>query len=156
MIRRPAPDIRFATRVLATIADLPNHPRHPGLSWDQGIYRRVEVHEIVHADTGAPVCATALCFAGWVVELDPEVDWAYDTMTLRTRHLAEDTVNPPVRLDWDLTTAVDLATGHRLYAHEYARRRLGLSDIQAETLFSSTNTLDDLAEIIARISGGRL
>ncbi|WP_109523608.1 MULTISPECIES: hypothetical protein [Nocardia] len=156
MIRRLVPDTRFALRVLTTIADLPDHPRHPGLSWDQTFYRTVDVEEVVHADNGAPVCRTALCFAGWVVQLDPDVDWAYDTMTLRTRHLTDDTVRPPVRLEWDLTTAVDLATGLRLHAHEYAERRLGLSHVQAGALFLGSNSIDDLADVIGRIGRGQL
>ncbi|MET7771415.1 hypothetical protein [Nocardia sp. NPDC005366] len=156
MIRRLAPDMRFATRVLTTIADLPDHPRHPGLTWDQTYYREVDVEDVVYADNGAPVCATAMCFAGWVVELDPEVDWAYDSMTLRVNELTDHTTSPPITLSAGLTTAVDLSTGHRLYADEYAQRRLGLTSDQAATLFLWSNTLDDLAEIIDRISRGRL
>ncbi|MGW4364567.1 hypothetical protein ACWEKT_02890 [Nocardia takedensis] len=156
MIRRTTPDIRFAMRVLTTIAELPNHPRHPGMSWDQTYFRTVYVGDVVCANNGAPMCATALCFAGWVVELDPDVDWAYDTMTLRNRHFAEDTGRPAVQQDLILTTAVDLATGHLLCADEYAERRLGLTHNQAMTLFQGSNTLDDLAEIIGSISKGAL
>lgn len=156
MIRRTSPDIRFATQVLTTITDLPNHPRHPGLSWDQTFYREVDVDDVVYADNGAPVCRTALCFAGWVVQLDPEVDWAYDSMTLRIQELTDDTASPPVTRSVSLTTAVDLATGHLLYADEYAQRRLGLTPDQAAALFLWSNSLEDLAEIIGRISRGHL
>ncbi|WP_062989863.1 hypothetical protein [Nocardia anaemiae] len=156
MIRRATPDIRFARRVLDTIAHLPDHPHHPGMEWDQRAYRFIHIHDIIHADTGAPVCRTTMCFAGWVVELDPDVAWAYDSMTLRTAGLADDTTCPPVQLAPDLTTARDLTTGRNLRASAYARRRLGLTVRQADELFFATNTLDDLTEAIDRIGKGQL
>ncbi|MFG1796736.1 hypothetical protein [Nocardia sp. NPDC049149] len=156
MIRRMVPDLRFARRVLDTITTLPDRHRHPGLEWNQDVYRAVDVDAVIHADTGAPVCRTALCFAGWVVQLDPDVDWAYDSMTLRTAGLTDDTTWPPVHLHHDLTTARDLSTGDQLPAREYAKRRLGLSGLQASQLFLGANTLGDLAEIIDRIGKGQL
>lgn len=156
MIRRATPDIRFARKVIDTIASLPDQRRHPGLTWDQEFFRMVDVATIVRADTGAPLCPIAMCVAGWVVELDPDVGWAYDAMTLRTAGLTDDTTMPPVRLDADLTTARDLATGKQLRAAEYAARRLGLSEPQAHEMFHSANTLDELTEIIDRIERGRL
>ncbi|MEV6324543.1 hypothetical protein AB0M45_25635 [Nocardia sp. NPDC051787] len=156
MIRRAIPDIRMMRRVVDTITTLPDHRRHPGLSWDQTVYREINIHEIVHSDTGAPVCRTALCFAGWVVELDPDVAWAYDSMSLRIAKLTDATVQPPVQLSPDLTTARDLTTGRQLLARDYATRRLGLNTVQANALFLATNTLDDLTEVIDRLEKGVL
>ncbi|WP_067844499.1 hypothetical protein [Nocardia lijiangensis] len=156
MIRRPTPDIRFARRVLGTIRSLPDHSRYPGLGWDQWVYRVVDVRNVVHAEDGTPVCRTTMCFAGWVVELDRDVDWAYDSVTLRTLFLNDDTVSPPIQLSPDLTTARDLTTGANLTAHEYAERRLGLTARQSVELFLATSSLDDLAEALDRIERGTL
>ncbi|MFI6045334.1 hypothetical protein ACIA8C_27140 [Nocardia sp. NPDC051321] len=156
MIRRATPDIRFARRVLDTIAALPDQRRHPGLEWSQDVYRAVDIDAVVYADTGTPVCRTALCFAGWVVQLDPDVGWAYDSMTLRTAGLTDDTTRPPVQLEADLTTARNMATGKLLSARVYAKLRLGLTEPQAAQLFLGTNTLEDLTETVEAIDKGRL
>ncbi|GAA5087213.1 hypothetical protein [Nocardia iowensis] len=156
MIRRAVPDLGFARRVIDTIVALPDQARHPGLEWNQDVYRAVDIDAVIYADTGTPVCRTALCVAGWVVQLDPDVAWAYDSMTLRTAGLTDDTTQPPVQLAADLTTARDLTTGEQLPAREYAKRRLGLTELQAGQLFLGTNTLDDLTEIIEAIDKGRL
>ncbi|WP_225728878.1 MULTISPECIES: hypothetical protein [unclassified Nocardia] len=156
MIRRTSPDIRFARTVLDTIRALPNHTRHPGAVWDQWVYREVDIHGLVYADNGATLCRTAMCFAGWTVELDPDVGWVYDTMSLRIAGLVNTSGRQQIRVNPDLTTALDLATGQHLIARDYAQRRLGLTSRQATELFAATNTVDDLAEIIDRIGKGLL
>ncbi|WP_280455540.1 hypothetical protein [Nocardia brasiliensis] len=156
MIRRAVLDLRFARRVLDTITALPDHRHHPGLEWHQDVYRAVDVDALIWADNGVPVCRTALCFAGWVVQLDPDVEWAHGSMAIRAAELPDDPARPPVHLPANLTTARDLTTGERLTAREYATRRLGLTELQAGQLFIGANTLDDLTDTIDRFDKGLL
>ncbi|MBF6333365.1 hypothetical protein [Nocardia transvalensis] len=156
MRQRPEPDIAFMRRVHTTLRDLPNWREYPGLYWDQGVFREVYVDRLVRTDTGEPMCETAMCFAGWAVELSPDITWAHDTMALRSMVRNTSDSEPVVLLRADLTTAHDSITGEQLRAAEYARRRLGLTHIQADELFGSDNSLHDLAEIIDRIEKGAL
>ncbi|MBF6062832.1 hypothetical protein IU500_13375 [Nocardia terpenica] len=155
MTPRPEPDIAFMRRVLSVLRGLSNQHEFPGMFWDQVVYREVHYDRFIHTDDGVPTCETAMCFAGWVVELSPDIGWAYDALTLRD-NVRGTPDEEPVYLRADLTTARDPETGQELLADEYAQQRLGLTDRQATALFDSHNTLDDLAEIIDRIETGAL
>lgn len=89
-------------------------------------------------------CETGFCFAGWAVELTGG-RWVTYGNGLYPYVLAEDD-DPPEHVDYD----GEVECAYR------AERILGLTGQEAQYLFHSENTLDDLRRIVADLCGGEL
>lgn len=87
-------------------------------TWDQTTWRRPTGNE----------CGTAMCFAGWVADLSG-AEW-YSNTAGTVEFAKVDVGGVPVWVD------------------EYATAALGIKSWEAEQLFESSNTLDDLREIV--------
>lgn len=81
-------------------------------------------------------CQTGMCFAGWAAELSPDIQWTLgaDAVSDESYHDAEVTFD-----------------GCRTHVSFAAESVLGLSQDQADLLFASGNTLDEIKTIVDAI-----
>lgn len=86
--------------------------------WDQATWRRPTGNE----------CGTAMCFAGWVADLSG-AEW-YSNTAGSVEFSKVDVGGEPVWVD------------------EYATAVLGIKPWEAQHLYESSNTLDDIREIV--------
>lgn len=200
MMPETLPDIAAMDAVLAVLDELAQSQlnrrtvEHPNgvvvveeQSWRQGIWRAVyDGGQLTPLTDGTPKCGTAMCFAGWLAELDPSVRWYTTPRELYEAEQALTQTRAAVRAaslrittasDADLQTARDMLAEARL-AHEraaqhladlqlrpdvlvvegagessvgmWATGRLGLTETQADRLFSGSNDLRDLHRIVDR------
>lgn len=92
-------------------------------------------------------CGTAACYAGRAVLLDGGT-WDTDADSADPYLVARDT--DPVVETWPSLNG----SGHRvIHVNDRARHILGLTNEQANNLFYSANTLDDLRAQVAAIIG---
>ena len=129
------PNIELLDKVLKHIED---HPE----AWSQADWR-TEYDEALAVDpeSGREIlavdCGTAFCFAGWACQMEGG-KWA-DTTSL-------------IPIDED--DPFDILGDDTVFASTRAQRLLGLTSEQAEDLFRSENTLDDIREMVAEIKAG--
>lgn len=123
------PNVDLLRRTLAHIET------HPEL-WDQTRWR-----------TETENCGTAYCFAGWAATLDGGQWYSDDPgSACGDDLLAVDEDGEYVMALKDGTLVTDIQAR--------AERILGLTESQAEMLFYSLNTLDDLRGIVAELCEG--
>jgi hypothetical protein len=108
--------------------------------WDQSVWRELNDYDGPAADVSTDRCKTAMCFAGWAVELDgcrwlERTPGEHGDLLLARKSDSADEVffigGKP------LTTAL-----------RRARQILGLSHQQAGNLFSGDNSLKDIRAFI--------
>lgn len=130
--------------------------------WSQGDWRNVINYNEVR-DEKADRCKTAMCFAGWAVELDGG-KWLYSNKELARAIIN----NQTYRTDALHATAEEIRaktyylTDHSLTdgqvpvvdAESRARSILGLTTIEADSLFRGENSLEDLKRIVGDIKSG--
>jgi hypothetical protein len=124
------PNIELLDKVLKHIED---HPE----TWEQEVWRTEEDEAWVKdPETGVEVltvdCGTAFCFAGWTCQMEGG-KWVDNSSLLA---VPEDEIHP--LRNWIL-------------ASDRAERLLGLAEYEADALFRSENTLEDIREIVAQI-----
>jgi hypothetical protein len=145
------PDIPMLRKVLAQIdavrfEPMPVRDEDTGqvtrvLFWEQTSWResvraaRLRAHGYDHNHA----CGTSMCFAGWTAELDDEAEWssAYpnsDAVLVSDSRRFEGT--------------------HYEHVETWARDRLGLTDAQANVLFSAANDYDALVRIVDALESG--
>jgi hypothetical protein len=137
--------------------------------WDQGMWRGLidpKARKKVMEDPNAtPACGTAMCFAGWAVSLD-RGRWAVSDKTL-----FDLTVNYEENGEWDPRLAyedkliarkseieaglTDMDNGkHYISVEQRARNVLGLTQREANVLFSGDNNLSDLNALVKKLKKG--
>ena len=115
-----------------TLAHIKAHPEQ----WDQGNYA---------SQTDANGCSTAYCFAGWAVTLAHP--GAVPLFRPAPEHWATDRTATTVLLDLS-------AGAEPVSIPDVAQEHLELDNEDAETLFLSDNTLDDLSKMVANLVQG--
>lgn len=140
----PDIDIDFLDKVMTqvkAVAKEPyfDHERGSWMTWDQGDWhvegayrmnlKRV-IPEAAVTDNGNEACGTAMCFAGWAAELDPNVTWI------------------------DPSSAVVRTAEGKLDIETWATKRLGLTSSQAALLFDAGNSIEDLEDFVTRLKDG--
>lgn len=108
-----------------TLAHIESHPQE----WVQDSYR----------------CQTGMCFAGWAVTLDGGQWYSPDPTSTYGDGLVARPDDPAVDV-WPLGDGT-----RAILASARAQRILGLDGYQAEDLFASYNTLDDIRQIVAEL-----
>lgn len=170
----PTLDVERLRRVVAHVKELARIQQTPGYIgdvWNQGVWRS-RVSEIAYtADPNR--CGTAMCLAGWTVELDA-IDrrlpspWAFGLRTANPdqvwstaleieRANGDEYDNPHVSYDVNWA-GTDDKTGEEKYTTPAALRAqylLGLTDTEASILFHEIETdLGDLDREVERVIEG--
>lgn len=161
---------------LKVITEIENGYTDRGPRWDQGTWRKFQANVVPQADDHR--CQTAMCFAGWVADLDPKVAWLWpaaevakldhdgryaiiDEMSLVVipeEMITEELKAEPSMVCWDSTHATKVReTGALIVeASAYAAWALDISEYEADLLFEAHNGLDDLESLINKIKAGTL
>lgn len=180
------PDIDAMDAVLAVLDELAQQSNrrtleHPnGVTvleeqvWGQGNWRSIFDEGLQPLADAAPTCGTAMCFAGWLAELDPSVQWLATPRGVYEARLAEVQTRTVLRQargtedEADAKRAFYLARdrvsglltrpdvvvvegGAQIGVGEWATERLGLVESQADALFGGSNSLEDLRRIVDRL-----
>jgi hypothetical protein len=122
--------------------------------WNQGSWRgddRVGKGKAVEDfpnDPLNPECGTTGCLAGWVVFLNG-IKWAGRA----PGQLFHDMVQDPDTCTCAPTARI-CTCGNAMSVQEYARKRLGMSNDDADALFSGDNDLDDLRAGVKALANG--
>lgn len=133
------PDIAELKRILEIIEDDKKKPT--GTSWDQGYwFRSFERWDILNQEDVNTTCGTAMCFAGWKVYLDGHTKFVPAARDEYGDYHDSRMVNP--------TTGKAVTYAE---ARDYAMKALGLTEEQADLLFSEDNELYDLERVIRNI-----
>jgi hypothetical protein len=111
-----------------TLAHIEAHPE----TWEQAVYR----------------CSTGMCFAGWACALAGG-KWVSDA----TDPAAEYLVPEPADHEGDISTFLRVDGTRGVRAERRAARLLGLTDEQADDLFSAGNNILDLREYVSELCG---
>ena len=123
-----APNIEALREVLDTIHSTPMQSET-----EDGILTSIEWDQEVYRESDSDNCSTALCFAGWTVELSRDWQW----------------VSPH-------NDEAQHADGRWASACEAATEILGLTEETADALFHAWNDLGEIGMIVAQIENGEI
>lgn len=88
---------------------------------------------------------TAFCFAGWVVEVSEEADWDAD-------YMSDDGYTEDGERYYNLSPVVRVGNLYYDDPELYALHALRITRSEAQRLFASYNTLDEIREIVSEIT----
>lgn len=141
---------KLNTGMLDQILDIiTKHPKRH----EQGAWRTKLTGKLANLN-GAPAreCGTAMCVAGWAVELD-RGQWAFPATAQYSDYLVarKAEIEAGVTESW----ASDLHPKPLVSVRTRAIRVLGLTDYEASELFSPGNTRRDIKAIVRRLKRDR-
>ncbi len=131
--------------------------------WNQSVWREFKERFNRSTKSYEPSCNTAMCLAGWTVELDPKSRWAITPeMVLENRELADCWAT-------DMAVAAKSDIGRGQFAtftfgkkeipvisvRARAKNALGLNETSAKLLFNGDNDLRIIRRYVAILLTGR-
>lgn len=111
------------------------------------------------AELALGACGTVGCFAGWTAAIDGHVVGTVGELAGVVIDLSPDLVITQETYKWDDQVEPDrrfAVEGEQVTAEEYAKDALGLTQLQANTLFAGHRTRRDLRELLSEWTNGEI